>query len=802
MKTIKKHLYIQLFMGLLIFGYTISSKAQDTQPRYRVWGKITDGRTKKGIKKVPFRVMPFNRELEADRKGQFLLNMPEGNYSLIIDYYPFDKREIKLNVKSDTTLLMELHSPFGSQYIEEVEIISSKPVINEPAGMEEIDNKRFKTLPAMIGERDILKAFALKSGVTSSNEGAADMQVRGGLHGQNLYLLDGIPLYSTEHFFGMLSVYNPTTIKSAKLYKSEFPVEYGGKISSILNVISEDANTERVRAEAEISLLSSKAVLNIPVIKDKLALSVSGRISNYSLLDLASNSAFFKTDGSKFEFHFGDIGANLLWKISAKDKLKLNLFSNSDGIGVASTNKVGDTDKFWIKNRQMNMGIHWEKTISAKAGNELFAYTDNYGFDYGNSSENSLTNKYQIVQVVTGISSVGLTDKFRYHLSDNLSFNSGASIKIYRFSPLRINQNDTNAVAIKADELIRQTEAVAYAGNEYQITEKQSITTGLRFSSIGNADKTYTDIEPRIAYHGIFKNDYAISASVDRMTQPIHRVANPGIGFPFEMFYPSDALLSPEKSWIFSLGGAKDIAWNKNKFSIKADAWYKSMQNLVEFQDGYDALFSTLFSSQNVYLKQTNFLTQGKGKAYGIDFSADYSVRNWTLTADYTLMQATDQFDKLNNGRPFAASTDIRHSLSLTAQVRLTPTWSFSATWQYHSGKPITIPTYIYKSPTTNGTIFDYKDYDGAAFQRVITERNNYRMKPFHKLDISFTHNYKLFKKFNGSFSLGVYNVYNRANPYLYFIYSKENSDGTFSPELKSMSFFTILPSFSWSVKF
>ncbi len=796
----KKVVLLKSFGWLLLWVscFTILN-AQETELRYKVLGKIIDAKTKKGIKKIPMKVLPFNRVVETDDNGAFLFNMPKGKYSFVTDYYPFVKQEVKLNLQSDTTILIELHTIQGVNYLSEVEVLSSKPATEKPASLEQIEGRQLKTLPAIIGERDILKAFGLTAGVTSSSEGSADMQVRGGLHGQNLYLLDGIPLYSTEHFFGMVSVYNPTIIKSAKLYKSDFPAEYGGKISSVVNVQTEDANLKKFKGEVEVGMLTSKLALNIPLVSDKLALSVAGRISNYSIIDLVS-PLLPESAGTRFAVHFGDINANLVWKLSNTDKLKLTFLSNTDGIEVQ--NKYdNEKNKFWTKNNQQNLGLNWYKTISEKADNHLLVYADNYGYDTGNSVQYISTNQNLIGQVLTGINSMGLVDKFNYHISDKLNLNAGASFKSYGFSPIQVNVNDSTVNAVKPSDQVMLNEEVVFTEGNYQLAKQQQLTVGLRLSAIGNKDKTFTNLEPRIGYHGIFANDFSISASVGRMTQPVHRVANSGLGFPFEMFYPSSAILSPESSWNFSLGGAKDFSWNNRQLSIKVDAWYKTMENIVEFQDGYDMNYVTNYAMQaNTTLSTDKFLAQGNGKAYGIDFSANYTIKKLKLTADYTLMRAICQFDQSNYGRPFDASTDIRNSLSLTSEIKLSDSWSFCATWQYNSGKPITVPTYIFANPTTNPHFYDYTDIN---FQQVITERNNYRTKPFHRLDVSFNHNYKTRKKhLDASISLGIYNVYNQANPFIYYIDNVQNPDKTYTPVLKSMSLFPILPSFSWSVKF
>jgi outer membrane receptor for ferrienterochelin and colicin len=741
--------------------------------------------------------MPIKKTVDAGREGGFLFELPTGSYSFVFDYYPFDKKVVSFNLKSDTTLIIILHSPFNSQYIQEVEVLAPVLVSVQPAGMEQIDNHTLAVLPAMIGERDILKAFALTAGVTSSSEGAADMQVRGGMHGQNLYLLDGIPLYSTEHFFGMVSAYNPLIVRSAKLYKSAFPTEFGGKISSVVNVLTADANLHKFSGEIDISLLTSKLALNIPIVKDKLAVTIAGRLSNYSLLNLIS--LFGGENTSRLNFNFKDINAGLLWKLSPRDKLKLTWFNNSDGMDV-TTLEYDIRNDSWIDNRQQNIGLNWYRILSGKTENHLFFYADSYVFDFGQSNSGLIDNFKQIDQMLTGIRSLGLEDKLSLQLSDKLKLISGGSVKSFGFSPVQINRTDTSSSSIETTTLIRQTEGILFAETEYQPVKNHHLTAGLRISSVGNVDKVFTNIEPRINYFGLLDHHFSLSASIGRMTQPIHRVANSGLGFTFEMFLPSGEFLIPESSWNFSLGAAKDFKWNKNNFSVKAEAWYKSMQHIVEFRDGFDAM-TVWFYKQDLNKNANEVVTQGNGKAYGIDFSADYFQQYWTLSADYTLMQAINQFAGLNAGRPFAASTDIRHAISLTLERKLSSNLTLSATWQYRSGKPITVPTGIYFYPSSNPETGEI-DYSYMKYNLIETERNNYRTKAFHKMDITLTQRYKAFKRFNASYSIGVYNVYNRANPYMYFVNRKWDNNGGYKLELTSMSLFPMLPSFSWTMSF
>jgi len=782
----------------VLFLFFTAMHAQAYAKRYRVQATIIDGRTKKGIKRIPFTVMPFNKVLDTNNQGEFLFNLPKGEYSFTVDYYPFDKKETKINLKKDTTFIIELHSPFESQYIEEVEILSSKSAIKQQASIQQIDSHLLNVLPALIGERDILKAFAQTAGVTSSSEGAADMQVRGGNHGQNLYLLDGVPLYSTQHFFGMVSVYNPLIVKSAKLYKSGFPAEYGGKVSSVVDVFTGDANLTKFSGALDISLLSSKALFNIPLAKNKMALAISGRISNYSLINISSLNKL-NTDGAKYNLYFSDINANLFWKISEKDKLKLTWFNNSDGFGVTTKDKYYITAS-WMDNKQKNLGLNWYRTISENKENQLLAYVDSYGFDFGLSYIGIDSELKSINQLLTGINSVGLVDKFIWNLSDRLKVTSGGSLKTIGFYPAQVHLADTTIAHAQTSNLIQVIEGVAFAESQYQFASNQQLTTGLRCSTFGNSSIVYPNLEPRIGYHGIFTHDISLSASIGRLTQLVHRLANSGLGVPLEIFMPSDKDLLPESSWNFSLGLAKDFSIKENKSSLKIDAWYKSFQNIAEFRDGYDAL-SVMFNNLDMANQTMEIITQGNGNACGVDISSSFIQKHWSFSADYTLMQATNQFSDLNFGKPFAASTDIRHSLYLMLERKFSTDLTMAVTWQYRSGKPITVPTQLFQYPSYD---FETGALSNSYFQYQAIEngRNNYRTKAFHKLDITLTKSYKVFKRHEGSYSIGLYNAYNRANSYIYYLSKELNLDRTYKPVLKSMSMFPILPSFSWSMKF
>ena len=789
---------MRILTTCLLLFVIFASNAQQESPRYHLKGIIINAKSKKQQKYVSIHILPYDKKIQTDSKGQFKLNLPQGEITLTIDHSPFDKKIVKLEVNKDTVLNIELQSDPSIHLIDEVEVIAHAPMADRPTAVNRLEVNSIRFLPALNGERDILKAFSLTSGVSSAAEGSSQIQVRGGTHGQNLFLLDDAPLYSTQHMMGMVSTYNSTIIKSAELYKSGFPSEFGGKLSGIIDVQSNDANTKKLNGEAELGLLSTKASLNLPIIKDKVGISVAGRISNYSLINLMN--LFTPKDGTKIGLDFADINSNLTWHLSESSKLRIGMFYNRDGLTGQSKLDYYTTN-FKLGNEQEHYNILWTKKINEQLSNRLTLYTNNYKFDYDIANKEKDYGTH--LQIATAIRSFTVKDKLTIQVKDHLHLNCGVEAQVFDFSPVIYKLDTASTIGSKINYEIRQYQGSGFVESKYQL-KKWTFITGIRATSMGTTSKVYSAIEPRMNVTFRPSSDLSFNASACKMTQPIHRIANNGLGFPFEIFAPSSTSLKPESSWNFSLGMGKDFSYSNYQLSFKTDVWYKTFSNLVEFKDGHDINSNYLMevirmSTSNSIPVNTDInsiVTQGKGVAYGLDLSTTLDYQRFKFTLDYTLMKATNQFAELNQGRPFAAPTDMRHTLSTAAEVKLSDTWTFSATWQFHTGKPITVPKEMYPNP-----FYTPNDYYSNQYTQVIPERNNYRFREFHRLDIAFSHKYKAFKKYDGLFSVGIYNVYNRANPYLYYIDSKD-INGTPTPVLKSMSIFPILPSVSWSVRF
>jgi len=795
------------FLVFLIVFFIDSTYAQVNTNRNKIFGTVIDGRSQKPLKKYSFKVLPYNREVKTESNGTFILNMPKGNVKLVFDDYPFDKQVADINLKADTSLVITLTSPFTVQYIEEVEVISNKPVNDKPASIDRLDKQSFLTLPALLGERDVVKAISLTAGVSTSSEGSADMQVRGGTHGQNLYLLNDVPLYFTQHALGLTSAYNPSIVRSVELYKAAFPAKYGGKVSSILAVNSIEPTLAKLTGEAEIGLLSSKMMVNIPVLKNKLGIYVAGRISNFTPFLKLANSFTEKND-THIGIAFTDLNAGMKYKADDKNEFKFDFFRISDSWNVRQKD-FEDLTTMLKENKQQNIALSWDYTKNEKIQNQLKFYVDNFVSSQSNKIDTELKNqpsKTYEQAFSSGITSCNFSDNFSFQLHPAVKLSLGASYQLSLIHPLSFVVADSAVIDRRKLSDIHFNEASSYVQTNFNIADKHKFSIGLRAVEMGSK-KLFFSLEPRINYQIQLPEKYSLGFSVSKMTQAIHRVANSGLGLPLEIFVPSSENLVPEESWIASLGGGKEINLSEYRISLKTDLWYKQLKNILEFQDGMDA-YRMLMQGNNVYDADQRVVTYGKGKAYGLDFSFSVNKKKTSLIVDYTLMRAVNQFAELNNGKPFDASTDIRNTLSLTLSHKFAYNLLLSANWQFNSGRPITVPTQVLPHPNINlenNTIDtgNNLNYDlSTMYLFLYGERNNYRTRAFHKLDISLTKNFLIKRRFQSSFSIGLYNAYNQLNPFMYNVAVNRNSDGTYRPVLNSVSVFPIMPSFSIRMKF
>ena len=751
------------------------------------------------------------------KSGAGITSNAYGFYSLTLNsndtvklactYVGYQAQILQFFASKDTTINFMLN---GEKMLEEIEVIAEQAErLEESTRMStvSIPVKQLKLLPAFMGEADVLKALQLMPGVQSGNEGTSGLYVRGGGPDQNLILLDGVPVYNVSHLFGFFSIFNPDAVKRVELTKGGFPARYGGRLSSVVDISLKEGNMQEFHGEGAVGLVASKLTLEGPLIKDKASFMISGRRTYIDLLAkpfIARASELEDDEDFSIGYHFHDINAKFNYKFSDKDRLYLSIYNGRD--------KAYSRYQYESNNNQSNFyssdeefGLRWGNVISALRWNHIFnpklfsnvtVTYSNYLFDiftnyedvYRNNQNELETEIYQ-AKYLSGIKDVAGKIDFDYYPNPNHSIKFGTSAIYHTFEPGAFNLNSNEIPDIDITQSTYAWEYSAYVEDDIKLTPKLNANIGLHASAFSVNDELYTSLQPRVAARYLFENRLSIKASYAQMVQFINLLANSGIGLPTDLWVPSTDNVLPQEAWQVALGMAKSF---ENGFELSIEGFYKEMSNLVEYNEGASFLeIDTDWETQ---------VTQGYGESYGAELLIQKKSGKTTGWLGYTLSWSNRQFPDLNFGKKYPYKFDRRHDISLALVHEWKPKMDVSLAWVYGTGNAITLPVATHESlPEYNTELGDRTR--GNSYRPSVNyygERNSFRMRPYHRLDINFR--FKKEKKWGErTWAVGVYNVYSRQNPF----YIDQGYDfETDEPAFVQYSLFPFIPNVSYSFKF
>jgi hypothetical protein len=755
----------------------------------------------------------------TNQYGFYSLTLPAGNVELVFSYVGYGSSTQKFNLQKDTIINISLSS---TEYLDEVEIVATKTAsIQETTQMSAVNIpvSQIKSIPAFLGEVDVLKVLQLIPGIQSGSEGSSGLYVRGGGPDQNLMLLDGVPLYNVSHLFGFFSVFNADAINNVEIFKGGFPSYYGGRISSVVDINMKEGNMQKFHGEGSIGLVSSKLTLEGPVIKDKTSFIVSARRTYIDLLlkpiiASAQNSSSEKVD---LGYYFYDLTAKINHRFSAKDRIYLSLY-------------MGD-DKFYVENEYRNSGVNksefdskllWGNMITAFRWNHLFSNKlfsnitvtySRYRFlteiesretyertDYSyDPPKTSVKTDYYGANYNSGINDWSAKIAFDYIPSPDHYIRFGASAIYHTFNPGAMAYTDTYTTIGYGAKSVYGIEYSAYTGDDIKLTDKLKANVGLHWSGFSVRDAFYNVLQPRISARYLLTEDMSVKASYSRMAQYIHLLTNSNIGLPTDLWVPVTDILKPQTSNQVALGIARDF---KRKYEISLEGYYKTMKNVLEYKEG-----SSFINTDNNW---ENKVLQGNGTSYGIELFARKNIGSLTGWIGYTLSWTNRHFEQLNEGKPFWYKYDRRHDLSLVLTHRFSKRIEMSGTWVFGTGNCISIPIAVYQLP--NPVTTEVSTDPGTSSKPVdsqeyydFSKRGNYRMSPYHRLDLSVSF-IKQRKRTERRWVIGLFNAYNRKNPFYMDIHAESSYDSNYR-ELKKYeyvqySLFPIIPSISYQLKF
>ncbi|MDG1295797.1 MAG: TonB-dependent receptor [Saprospiraceae bacterium] len=779
------------FFAILFSFFTVVTYAQISMT---LSGVVKDGGNGETLIGATVFVPEFNTGTVTNEYGFYSITLnavASDTISVEMSYVGFQNQINRVKVQSEARLDVELGTGVALQ-----EVVIKANSYNEvlkstEMSVETLNPKEAKLIPVLLGESDILKTIQLKPGIPSGSEGSTGLYVRGGRSDQNLIVLDEAVIYNASHLFGFFSTFNTDAVKDLKLYKGGFPSQYGGRLSSVIDVKLKEGNKKKFEGAGGIGLISSKLTLEGPIKKDKSSFIVSGRRTYFDLITNAINeSNADDADAAQIPgYYFYDLNTKINFDLSDKDRLYLSGYFGRDVFNFSS-----DFFNFNFGWGNATGTARWNHQFNPK----LFSNTTVTFSDY----------QYEITNEVTGFSfevgsrikDLNLKSDFYWALNSKHTLRYGVGATYHQFEVGRLQAgSDDVSISFNSGSDFDAMEFGAYIGDEWDVSDRLRVNGGLRLSAFSNDNTLYSGLEPRLAARYLLTDNISLKASYARMKQYLHLVASSGVSLPTDIWYPSTAQIEPQRSDQVAVGATFKL-WDK--FLFTNEYYYKWLDNQVDFVD-----WAELFANQNL---EQEFAI-GKGYSYGTELGLEkregkltgwigYTLA-WTKRGDFVPVDPNGYFGE--GTKYFAPRYDRRHDISVVAMWEITKRLTFSSSWVYGSGDLAWLPT---------GRL-TFQDVQGGTSQVVLPvyrERNNFRLAAFHRLDLGLI--WKFYPKWGESdLSLNVINAYDRRNAFFLFLEPEFAEDATPGGEVfeiperikaTQVSLFPILPSLTWNFKF
>lgn len=742
----------------------------------------------------------------SNEYGFFSLSLPRGEVVLTVSYigYTTNSDTIRLGA----SLIMNIHLE-PSLVLDEVTVTTNRPRdIVEDARMSttHIPVRDIRSIPMFMGEADVIKTIQLMPGVQSGTEGTSGIYVRGGGPDQNLFLLDGVPIYNANHLFGFFSVFNPDAISNITLTKGGFPAHYGGRLSSVVDIRLKEGNMKELHGAGSVGLIASKLTLEGPIIRDKTSFIVSARRTYLDVLARPIIRAVNKSQGIEglSGYYFYDVNAKINHKFSESDRLYLSFYHGRDRLFISNEENRIDNDTSYQTTSES--GLYWGNLTAALRwnhvyGNKLFSNTSliysNYRFNTFDDTRTLINGRHDVgysYNYFSGIEDVGAIVDFDYRPAPSHSLRFGGKYLYHTFSPgieTVESTDDTLNLEFNNDPIVAH-EYYLYAEDNFQLGSRIRANAGLHYSGFFVNGRFYHSLQPRFTGRLLLTPTLSVKAAFTRMDQYIHLLANSTIGLPTDIWVPVTERTRPQSSYQGALGLAYNL---KDSWYFTLEGFFKTMNGLIDYSEG-----SSFFEYGVDW--EDKIERDGSGKSYGLEFLARKDlgrIRGWV---GYTLSRVDLQFDQLNNGEPFPYTYDRRHDVSVVLMYRISEKSDLSATWVYGTGKARTLAVSRYAPVNYIFGQDQYSRYWGYPYYydgeiEYYKGKNAYREPAYHRLDIGY--NWHKEKKWGtATWSLGVYNAYNRQNPFFLFF----GYDNYGNRALKQMSIFMLIPSISYSFEF
>lgn len=767
----------------LFFLFVLLTSSLQAQKNAIISGVLRDAQNGETLIGATVQAPALRSGNASNEYGFYSLSLPAGEDSIELLFSYIGYETVSKRIKPEGNVKLDISLQQVGTLIQEIVIKANgleEKMKSTEMSVTTISTREIKAVPALFGETDIIKILQLKPGFTPGSEGTTGLFVRGGNTDQNLIILDEAVVYNPNHLFGFFSTFNSDAVKDLKVFKGGFPAQYGGRLSSVIDVRMKEGNNKKYTGSGGVGLISSRLTLEGPIQKDKSSFIVSGRRTYVDIVTRQVNkSNEGKADYVKIpDYYFYDLNTKVNFTLTEKDRLFLSGYFGRD--------------VFNFKDETFNFRFDWGNATGTARWNHvfgprLFANTTFTFSDYRYNIQNQLQGFS--FSLGSNIKDVNTKVDFFYQPTNQHTVRFGANITYHDFITARLKAgSDDGQIKFEAGREYNGLEYGAFIADEWAILPKLKINYGLRFSAWQNNPALYFNAEPRVAANYSVNERWSMKASYARMSQYVHLLASSGLSLPTDIWYPSTEGVKPEISDQIAIGTSYLIG---DQILVTWEAWYKWLQNQVDFIDGAE-----LFGNNEL----ENELTIGRGFSFSpLELEIEKKEGKLTGWIGYTLAWVKrGEFADINNGAYFPPRFDTRHNFSIVGIYELSKKWQITATWVYSSG-------YISWLPLGR---YSLQDVPGAPFQTVVPiygPRNTYRYPAYIRGDLGVIYKWKK-RRSEHDLTLSVYNVTDRRNPYFLFIEPTYEStpvgDVPVGVQAKQVSLFPILPSVTWNFKF
>lgn len=803
-----KRLYLILLIVLAAATRSVTAQS------YTISGQITDAASGETLIGATIYDAKSGKGTVTNVNGRFSLTLKSDSVWLrvtFVGYKPhYERLLLAANQKRNYALLPAME-------LQEVVITAERPTDYKSSQMSaiEIPVEQLKSVPVLFGEADVVKAVQLMPGVQGGSEGGGGMYVRGGGPDENLFLLDGVPLYNVNHLGGFFSAFNADAVKNVTLYKGSFPARFGGRLSSVLDVTTNDGNNKELHGNASIGFVSAKVNVEGPIIKERTTFNLSARRTYADLLLQPLVRQLAENNGNDLRagYYFYDINGKVSHRLSDRSSLHASFYMGDDDVYLRAR-----TESSLAEDQYMKLDNNWGNLVAALRWNIMA--TDktflNLSASYTRYNNNIVAGIEKIATLASGEEQTSTMDMdYNSKIRDltlradlttqpntNHSIQYGCNIIRHWFTPSVVSasidyfdQIQMNS-ALKMDTalndgIVMANEYTAYAEDDWSISDALKINYGLNMTTFHVQNTLYPSLQPRLSGRLILADGLSLKMGYAYMTQYMHLLSTTSISLPTDLWVPVTERIKPMHSHQVAAGLFYKLA---DMADLSIEGYYKSMNNLIEYREG-----ATSFGTTEGWEDQ---VVAGRGWAYGIELLAQRTVGNLTGWIGYTWSRTMHLFDRdgqtLNHGKAFPAKFDRRHDLSIVVNYKFSDHFDVSATWVFSSGNTATLATQYYTMASDNAD-----DYTSDDLRQIPNggERNNYRMPNYHRADISANFHRTFSPRIRRTINVSIYNLYNRANPYIIYT-SSSYSYKSYSRALVQLSIFPILPSVAYTLYF